>query len=78
MDIKVGFNIRRDQVYVWGSFMKLLPEGWKLLPMNFHGLMHMWLVGVLQQMIPPFSMFHDGRELENLPKVKMNLMRRGV
>ena len=30
---------------------------------NLYGLMHIWLLGGPHQIIPPFSMFHDGREL---------------
>ena len=36
--------------------------------MNFHELMHMWIVGKSQQMITPFSTFYDGRELEHFPR----------
>ena len=28
----------------------------------------MWLAGTHEQMIPPFSMFQGGRELENFPR----------
>ena len=35
---------------------------------DVHVLMKIWLVGVPHQMIPPFSMFKDGRELKNCPR----------
>ena len=47
--------------------MHLLLEVWKFLSTTFHGLTHIWIVDAPHQMIPPFSMFWDGRELENFP-----------
>ena len=36
--------------------------------MNLHGLMHIWLVVAPNQVIPPFSKFQDGGELEYDPR----------
>ena len=33
--------------------------------MNFHKLMHIWIVGGSQKTIPLVSMFQGGKELEN-------------
>ena len=44
------------------------PEGIRLPPMNFHGLMNMWLVVAPHHMMPHFSMFQDGRELDSFPR----------
>ena len=48
--------------------MQLLPEVCQFLPMYFHGLMHMWLVGEPQQTTPQFSMFYYRRELDNFTR----------
>ena len=66
----MGVTLSRYHVYEWYSFMHLFTEGWQLLTMNFHELMHMWIMGKSNQTITPFSNFHDGRELENLPREK--------
>ena len=47
--------------------MQFLPELWQLKSTTFHGLIHILIVGVPHQMILLFSMFQDGRELENFP-----------
>ena len=36
--------------------------------MTFHGLVHIWLVGDPHHIIPPFSIFQIGRELEHFPR----------
>ena len=41
--------------------------------MNFNELIDISLVGVPYQMIPHFSMFQDGRELENFQWGKRNI-----
>ena len=68
VELDIWFPIRGYNVYVWGSEIYLFPERWKLIPMNFHELMHMWLVGASQQMITPFTMLQDGRGLENFQR----------
>ena len=55
-------------MYVWGSGVYLFTESCNLMPVNFYWLIHMWLVGSPQPMIPSFSIFHDGRELEYSPR----------
>ena len=37
------------------------------MSMNYHGLTNIWLVGVSHQIIDPFYVFKDGRELEDFP-----------
>ena len=36
--------------------------------MNLYGLIHICLLGAPHQIIPPFLMFRDVRELYNLPR----------
>ena len=36
--------------------------------MDLHGLMHTWLLGVPHQMITLFSMYRDGKELDNFTR----------
>ena len=59
--LKLGFTIRRYQVYVWFSMMHLLPEVWNLSSTTLHALMYICLVGAPHHMISPFSMFQYGR-----------------
>ena len=51
---EIGLTLRRSHLYEPGGSMKLFPDRWKLPPMFFNGLMHMWFVGMYQNMIPPF------------------------
>ena len=43
--------------------------------MNFRGFMHICIVGVLHHMIPPFSMFQDGRNCIIFQGGGINIMR---
>ena len=65
VEVYIGVLVRMFQVYAWGGLMHLLTEEWQFPKMNFHGLVHMWLVGDSKQTILPFSIFQDGRVLEN-------------
>ena len=65
--VKIGFPVKRYQVYTWVSMVKLFPELWKLPFKNLHGLIHIWFVVVPHQMILTFSMLRGVRELENFP-----------
>ena len=57
-------------MFEWFSVMHLLTEGWNFPPMNLHGLMHMWILGVPQHMLPTSSMHEYGMELDNFTMVK--------
>ena len=57
-------------MYVWSDVIEFSPDVRKLITMNLHGLMHTWLLGVTQQMIPPFSMFQDRMELYHFTRVR--------
>ena len=48
--------------------MHLFPELYQFMFTIMHGLIHIWIVGAPHQMIHPFSIFQDGRELDNLPR----------
>ena len=65
---KIGVPLSRYQVYAWGIMMYLFPYRWWFPHMTLHGLTYIWLVGEPQHMIHPFSMFKDGRELDNFPR----------
>ena len=43
--------------------------------MNLHEFMHICIVGVLHQMIPPFSMFQDGRSYILFPGEIITIIR---
>ena len=66
--VKIGVTIKRAKVYAWGSEIKLLTEGCQFLPVNFHGLVYILLMGAPKKNIPPFSMFQGEMELENFPR----------
>ena len=44
-------------MYACSSEMHLFPDIWKLLPMNLHGLMHIWILVAPEQMVPPFQRY---------------------
>ena len=54
-----------SQVYAWGSAIYLLLEVFQLLTITFHWLIHMCILGALQNMITPSSMFQGGSWLEH-------------
>ena len=62
---RLGFYISRYQLYTWVSLMHLLTDGWQFTSKYLHGLIHIWIVGAPHQMITPFSMFQDGRGLDD-------------
>ena len=57
-------------MYKWVSLVHLLPEVYKFPSTIFHGLIHIWIVVEPHQMVLNFSMFQDGRKLENFSMVR--------
>ena len=51
-------------MYAWDYVIYLLKEVCNFLPMHLYLLMHTRFLGAPDT---PFSMFQDGRELENFP-----------
>ena len=66
--INLKFTLRRSRVYAWVILMNLFLDVWQFLCMNFNGLMHIWIVGELRQIINSFLMFQYGRGLDNFPR----------
>ena len=67
---RLSFSSRRYHVYAWGISMHLFIEVLQILTINYHGLMHMGLVGASQNTIPLSMVFHNKKGLDNFTMVQ--------
>ena len=59
VEVVIGFNLKRTQIYASGGVTDLFQEILKYSPMSFHMFMHMWLVCLLKNILRLF--FNDSR-----------------
>ena len=44
-------------MYAWGGDIPLFPEGCQFLTMTLHALIHIWILGAPQKMLPHCEYF---------------------